>query len=723
MQSARSRFSHRHLLALGTFLVPLAIFGGLVWSELQRSGASAQTALLGESRSFVKSARDAIEQRFKDVLPGLMRQSLGIDELTPARLIQVTQQLKEQPRFKALRAILVLSEPLNVLVPPLPSQPANLPLLDPPSGSETDQELHMAELASHAGESEYPIASAWLQHLLQTLEDATPAGEYARPGLAEREVIARLDHAILLRKMPNCEAEARRQLELVGKLMAPRGPRQLRLDPTTRFMAEYLRADLGTPEDRLGLLRAITDNRYDAPPDGLLTAIAQRLAARFPEGDPARQEVDALLDREDCRVAIREFAADFDYIKIALRRNRQTNPSDDPDETERLTWRSGDRFVLVCVRPATATENATRNAASIAFALDLDTLVGDVLERFVSREGRFVLAVHDMFDNPIVPPPPAPPDFVVPTETANDLTLTGYPTDPAQFVANAEASANQRTLAIVVLFVMALGGALWSWRSVSRETELAAMKVDLVSRVSHELKTPLALVRMYGETLGMGRARDNAQVAEFGGIIAREAERLTALIQRILDFSRQQAGTLSYAAAPIDLTALLREVVEAYGPHLLARGAVLVDTLPHGIRVHCDPNACESAVVNLLENAAKYGIEGDDEHEIELELARRDDSAVIEVRDRGRGIPPAELARVFDGFYRASNAGEVRGAGLGLSLVRHFARAHGGEVEALPRDGGGTVMRLTLPLAPAPAAAPPPLEPPLDAAPRPATDS
>jgi signal transduction histidine kinase len=126
---------------------------------------------------------------------------------------------------------------------------------------------------------------------------------------------------------------------------------------------------------------------------------------------------------------------------------------------------------------------------------------------------------------------------------------------------------------------------------------------------------------------------------------------------------------------------------------------MLIDSLPFGIRVNCDANAAESAIVNLLENAAKYGPDGDGEHELELDLVALDGRAIVEVRDRGRGIPPDEVDRVFEGFYRASNSGEVRGAGLGLSLVRHFARAHGGDIEALPRQGGGTVMRLTLPLA------------------------
>jgi two-component system phosphate regulon sensor histidine kinase PhoR len=204
---------------------------------------------------------------------------------------------------------------------------------------------------------------------------------------------------------------------------------------------------------------------------------------------------------------------------------------------------------------------------------------------------------------------------------------------------------------------------------------------------------------MYGETLGMGRARDRDQVAEFGSIIAREAERLTTLIQRILDFSQQQAGTLTYTPAAVDLGDLLRRVAGTYAPHLESRGVLLIDSLPHGIEVQCDANAAESAIVNLLENAAKYGRDGDQEHEVDLVLTRQGDAAIVEVKDHGRGIPAGEHARVFEGFYRASNSGEVRGAGLGLSLVRHFARAHGGDVTAEPRDGGGTVMRLSLPIA------------------------
>ena len=131
-----------------------------------------------------------------------------------------------------------------------------------------------------------------------------------------------------------------------------------------------------------------------------------------------------------------------------------------------------------------------------------------------------------------------------------------------------------------------------------------------------------------------------------------------------------------------------------------AKGAALVTDLATGVTAEVDHVALESVVLNLLENATKYGREDEEScGAIELRLCKNGDSAEIEVLDRGRGVPDSERDSIFESFYRASNAGEVRGAGLGLSLVRHFAQAHGGEAHALPREGGGTIFRITLPLA------------------------
>lgn len=704
MPQSRSRLSHRHLLALSTFLVPLAILGVLGWSELQRSGASEQAALDREARLFLANAKQAVAQQLEQQLPRFLEatEPLLIDQ-GPVR---TTLALRRQERFAALRDVVMLDEYLNVVWPALPYYSVSLPLArDWPraADSPTRGALQVAELLLDHGRLEEAIAL--LDHVIVRLEAANPPNreerEERRPDLEDTEMNARFRLAAACRKVGDA-ARAREQYERVRRLATGfRG--FFREAAAYGISAEGALAELGTRDDRLRLLRDIAENKREENADGLLSAIADRLAATFPADDPARAEVDALLVEEAQRAATRTFAGDYELVLGPVLRLRQRNASDGDGEgskEERLVATIDGKTSLVCVRPALDAEAEFWRCEWICLHLDLDALLGAVWQQFAAADSRFVLAVHESEDAPIVAPPATvPPEYTPPSVEVGGLTLRAYPADPARLAAVAAAGERNRTLLIVALFVTALGGALWSWRSVTREAELASLKIDLVSRVSHELKTPLALVRMYGETLGMGRARDANQAAEFGSIIARESERLTMLIQRILDFSRQQAGTLDYQPQPIDLSELLRSVADAYAPHLEARGAVLIDSLASGMRVSCDPNACESAIVNLLENAAKYARSGEGEHEVELSLAAAGNKAVVEVRDRGRGIPPAELHRVFEGFYRASNAGEVRGAGLGLSLVRHFARAHGGEVGAHERPGGGTVMRLSLPLA------------------------
>ncbi len=710
---ARSRFSHRHLLALATFLVPLAILAVLGSSELRRSGETAQAALQREGRQFIASARQAIEQHLDRVLPRALEASkLHLEALGE---IRTTLKLAALPGFESLRGIVMLYPNADVAWPTLPLHSIYLPGARDPQPQRGGLPPNVLVLLQYVdllhSHQRFPESIVLLQSLVGRLVDANPEGSDRALRLTEAEATARLRLGAALHAVGDLD-DARVQFDRTAQLVTDELGYPERADAANAavgLMAELAAAELAGPPERLKLLRAIAERGRDVLPDGLLSAVAHRLAASFSADDEQRPEVEELLLEEECRASIRTFAAAYEVaIKPFVgRRTRRTTtdigetPLDEPAEVERLvSTPNGAEPMLVCIRPATRGEDARWRCARVALQFDLRALLGPTWQEFRSPNSTFVLAVSDPDDTALVPAPAAERiDLLVPQENTNDLTLRAYPADPAQFVAEAEAAANQRTLLILVVFVTALGGALWSWRSVSRETELAALKVDLVSRVSHELKTPLALVRMYAETLGMGRARDPAQAAEFGGIIAREAERLTALIQRILDFSRQQAGTLTYTPAPIDLGEMLRDVVAAYAPHLEARGAMVVDTLPSDIDVHCDANACESAVVNLLENAAKYAVDGEAEHEIELVLARDGDRAVLEVRDRGRGIPAAELDRVFDGFYRASNAGEVRGAGLGLSLVRHFAHAHGGEIHALPRAGGGTVMRLVLPLA------------------------
>ncbi|MCA8974435.1 MAG: HAMP domain-containing histidine kinase [Planctomycetes bacterium] len=697
MSNPRSRFSRRHLLALCTFLVPLAVLAVLGQSELERQGARIQTAISGGAQEFLDGAALAFEQQI-DQVQVLATESQNL--LADLGAVRTTLQLREQDRHAALLDILVLDEQGGLVWPRPPDPELGLPFATMPRVRENAITLGLdaADLLLTTGNFE--AAERMLQHLIQKMETA----EESTRGLS---VIVHFRLATVLQKLGRRQ-QARERFEHVRDQVFAMPRQFLRFYDDYGALAELALAEIGTVEDRIALLERIAGHlHYSYLPDGLRTELVERLVDGIPENHEGRAAALGIVHAERQRAQTRTFAGDYvALLRSDLRQQlRQSARAEtEPDHLE-IVATLGDSTTMLWVRQATEAEKERyQGAARVGLHIDLDLLMAPALERFVGSDGRFVLAVHDPKRIPLVEPPTTvPDDYVANSKVVHEMKLSVWPADADRILAEARAQAHTRFLLLLTLFGAAMAGALWLWRSVSREAELAALKVDLVSRVSHELKTPLALIRMYGETLLLGRARDTEQARHFGGIIARESERLTTMIQRILDFSRQQAGTLAYSPSTIDLPTLLHRICDAYTPHLEARGAVLVETVHGEARVHCDENACESAVVNMLENAAKYAIEGDDDHAIELDLVRSGDEVAIEVRDRGRGIPAAECEIVFDPFYRASNSGEVRGAGIGLSLVRHFARAHGGEATAAPRDGGGAVFRLTLPLAePAP---------------------
>jgi signal transduction histidine kinase len=278
------------------------------------------------------------------------------------------------------------------------------------------------------------------------------------------------------------------------------------------------------------------------------------------------------------------------------------------------------------------------------------------------------------------------------------FSLLALPRDAAELT-----RATRRKLALRAGFLLALAvfagaGALVLVRTVRREGELADMKTRFVGRVSHELKTPLALIRMYGETLAMGRVSDPQKIARFSAVIAKESDRLQGMIDNVLDFSQIEAGTKVYRPVPTRLDVHLTGLLESYRPHLQSHGCDLMWLPLPPVTAAVDPEGLSQAVVNLLSNARKYTIEGGDRR-IDVRLKETPQVARIEVLDRGMGVEEADRERIFNTFYRAETAEDRRGSGLGLALVRHFAEAHGGSVVHEPRVGGGSVFRIELPRA------------------------
>jgi signal transduction histidine kinase len=253
-------------------------------------------------------------------------------------------------------------------------------------------------------------------------------------------------------------------------------------------------------------------------------------------------------------------------------------------------------------------------------------------------------------------------------------------------------------LILGVVSLLLVGGLVLTYRSVSKEVALARLKSDFVSNVSHELRTPLSLIRLYAETLELGRIKGQTKVEEYYRIIRTESERLTALINNILDFSRIEAGRKEYDFRQTDLAELVSNTLDTYRAQIDEHGFTFEQSIDSNIPpVQVDREAIARSLVNLVNNALKYS---DTEKFLGVKLYRADGVLKLEVVDRGIGIARNEQSKIFEKFYRAGNplVHNTKGSGLGLSLVRHIAHAHGGEVEVESTPGKGSKFTLTLPL-------------------------
>src|SRR5437588_458462 len=247
--------------------------------------------------------------------------------------------------------------------------------------------------------------------------------------------------------------------------------------------------------------------------------------------------------------------------------------------------------------------------------------------------------------------------------------------------------------------VLACGIAL-TYRNVSKEMALARLKSDFVSNVSHELRTPLSLIRLYAETLEMGRLTSPEKYQEYYCIIRKESERLTALINNILDFSRIEAGRKEYDFRETDLRELVRNTLDSYRYQIEQHGFTYEEKIDEVPPVRVDREAMARSLVNLVNNALKYS---EDRKFIGVNLYRDNGSLKLEVVDHGIGIPHQEQSKIFEKFYRVGDplVHNTKGSGLGLSLVRHIAQAHGGDVLVDSSPGQGSKFTITLPMNPA----------------------
>ncbi len=257
---------------------------------------------------------------------------------------------------------------------------------------------------------------------------------------------------------------------------------------------------------------------------------------------------------------------------------------------------------------------------------------------------------------------------------------------------------DERTLEMHAVRFPATGeqlGAVAVFHEVTELRRLEHMRSEFVANVSHELKTPLTSIRGFTEVLQQN-SLSREQREQYLAIVARNAERLDALIEDLLELSRIEGRSEPVAREPIDVVAVARILLRDLKPRLDAKRIEAALDAPSARPALCDRRALERVLLNLLDNAVKYT---DDGGQIRVHVVGDASRVVLEVSDDGIGIPAADLGRVFERFYRVdkARARDLGGTGLGLSIVKHLVQAMGGEIFVESREGEGTCFRISLP--------------------------
>jgi signal transduction histidine kinase len=367
--------------------------------------------------------------------------------------------------------------------------------------------------------------------------------------------------------------------------------------------------------------------------------------------------------------------------------------------------RGGRRHLVVGDQVMLAAVLRSREGAPLlaAFSRNPEVLRREILEKTLGKqEGPTILSVIDDRSRVVYSREPIDrADRIVAVSFGEALPLWSVALYQPRGSSPQEAVRRQIMLFTVTFFLLLLviaAGLVATYRLVRRETEMARLKADFVANVSHDLKTPLSLIRMFGETLEMDRVADEATRREYYSVITRESERLSRLIENVLDFSRIESGRRKYDMRLTAVEPLIRETIEAFSYPLAQQGfKVEVSVAPDLPDLPMDAEAVSQALANLVDNAIKYS---GDRKRLRIEARVEDREIAISVVDDGIGIPQEEHGRIFEKFYRVgrSETQGRRGSGVGLALVRHIAEAHGGRVTVESRPGEGSRFTLGLPV-------------------------
>jgi len=284
--------------------------------------------------------------------------------------------------------------------------------------------------------------------------------------------------------------------------------------------------------------------------------------------------------------------------------------------------------------------------------------------------------------------------WYVPGATASIALMSATITDLVY-----ERAQRQSYLFAIMVFLLVLG-IVFVIVTIRREIRLAEMKSEFVSNVSHEIRTPLALISMYSETLLLKRIKSEQKATEYLNVINQETNRLTALVNRILSFSKMEKKKREYHFTDVNVNELIVEVCDNFEPHFKAQAVALNLVLNSHIPfISADRDSITESLINLIDNAVKYG--NAENKTIEIRTKSTDGNVYIDVEDNGIGISKKHQKLVFDKFFRVTEgnlAHKAKGSGLGLNIVKMIMEKHKGKILLNSQQGKGSCFTLIFPL-------------------------
>lgn len=338
-----------------------------------------------------------------------------------------------------------------------------------------------------------------------------------------------------------------------------------------------------------------------------------------------------------------------------------------------------------------------------AVILSEDYLRSQWWPRLVSAQGKDLDSIllssdgHVLFGSIAID---APPPFAV----AQDIRIDGtywriqvWPRNPEAIQTDVRQRQNLFLSILVFVLVLLIFGSYITVRIVRRELEISRMRADFVSMVSHEFRSPLTGIRHLGEMLLDDQTINRTKQHRYFKMIVQESIRLTRLVENILDFSRMEEGRKEYRFEKLNTSRWLIKIIDDFEAEISAEGVTVETDIPDELPlISADREALGSAVHNLLDNAVKYSPQ---EKVVWISVKALAGAVRISVRDKGVGISEHDRKHIFDRFYRADGeiSKRIKGAGLGLSLVRHIIAAHGGKLECESKVGEGSTFYIRLP--------------------------